>query len=1147
MAVSAFQKVLNKLFKEFALRHGREPQTPKEWMDLQNEAVRYFNLTKGKGITGSVRTSGGDVRPIADPTIGFKPKVIQGGKGIEGLLKSGDVKKGVAPKTTAKTLADKKDRSLLFSEATDEIEKIKLRNKKAIKDFKKKHGKKTVEDFRDEGDWDPSGFAGGGPVNMEALIQMYMDEGMTHAEAVEAAQLASDLPWDTLTKAEGGMARPGYGVGALVKLLRGGKTVYRGTSTKGGIGGHFVPEGKEFLKGKYYTTDKKRAEMYAELGKGILGIKKLTLSKKELEKAKRIGQKFHEEIILPKKLAKEAEIDIPGSIKVNIKKIIKDIREGNAEGGRAGFSDGLLVGPTKHLYDKLYESPREKIINILNMPKNAALKIDEKIELVKKWIKEQTEKAEGGRIDMAGGGAVKKFIEQLFIKASNDIRLGRGKWKGLTQPQWIKQHDDLTKMLKKWEWGGKKRLPPGAEEYIGMNDLQIARAVKQAEKQVKKTKSITDMSTEEKAALLKKYQAENPHITLSYGDKEKRLIPEGTTEESIDDAIRQGNAERAEREALKQKYPGIADDLVEKILIDDNPQRKADVLSTLDQYLKLRQVGKGEEEAYDIITKSIKDPTKHAEGGRAGFIFGGSAGLRALIKRMRGSNKRIMPSGIPANKKDLVKKLMPREFEQFENLKISQLENLLESLKLDKQQMTMRAQNKAINDPGLDFMIGKLDEMPGSGLTSEADLAKYTDIDRDILILEQMIKNKRMKGRKPNASGGLAYMLGEPNTRTEALQEFGVVTDPWGMYTDPSLYAQGERSTGAPGRGEYAEGGGVGLPPFTMPTPKPPQPEQLDTPQPQGIGQPNPMHMPKGIPSAVPRSMDPQYQQQQMMQQLMAQQMSQQPRMGLKHGGNLVIWGKDVDEQWSNLNEDQKNWIRENFPDAIHEKSEGGRIGLAGGGMTRRAFMKLMAGLASLPFIGKGVQKAAPKVLKEATKITRDVDGIPDYAFSLIEVVKAKGTKEIMEGLYKRNPPQTKYNYKGVDVVEDGMGNTSVRKEMEETKSWNDEINDDVIIEDVVDREIGFEIRKGEDIVKDEGLETQKAIRGQDEYTENTAYMQGDPEGGVDVSDVTELIEEADHLELKKIADEIDDGYMTGYTKIKPGKASGGLAHLLGE
>jgi hypothetical protein len=38
------------------------------------------------------------------------------------------------------------------------------------------------------------------------------------------------------------------------------------------------------------------------------------------------------------------------------------------------------------------------------------------------------EKAEGGiaRLGMAGGGALFKFIEKLFIKASNDIRLGRG-------------------------------------------------------------------------------------------------------------------------------------------------------------------------------------------------------------------------------------------------------------------------------------------------------------------------------------------------------------------------------------------------------------------------------------------------------------------------------------------------------------------------------------------------------------------------------------------------------------------------------------------------------------------------------------------------------------------------------------------------
>jgi hypothetical protein len=89
MAVSAFQKLVNKLFQQFIKLNGREPQTPKEWMDIQNEAVQFFNKTKG--------VPPGPAKP---PFQGWKPKVIPGGKGIESLLKSGDVKVGVAPKTT---------------------------------------------------------------------------------------------------------------------------------------------------------------------------------------------------------------------------------------------------------------------------------------------------------------------------------------------------------------------------------------------------------------------------------------------------------------------------------------------------------------------------------------------------------------------------------------------------------------------------------------------------------------------------------------------------------------------------------------------------------------------------------------------------------------------------------------------------------------------------------------------------------------------------------------------------------------------------------------------------------------------------------------------------------------------------------------
>ena len=137
-------------------------------MDIQNEAVRHFNRTKG--------VPPGPAKP---PFQGWKPEVIQGGKGIESLLKSGDVKVGVAPKTPQSSIdwykkaAQKqrysddfyKGRSISKEEW---IAKKKAENKAAIERFKEKTKKKTAEDFRDEGDWDPGGMASGGRIGFAA-------------------------------------------------------------------------------------------------------------------------------------------------------------------------------------------------------------------------------------------------------------------------------------------------------------------------------------------------------------------------------------------------------------------------------------------------------------------------------------------------------------------------------------------------------------------------------------------------------------------------------------------------------------------------------------------------------------------------------------------------------------------------------------------------------------------------------------------------------------------------------------------------------------------------------------------------------------------------------------------------------------------
>ena len=90
--------------------------------------------------------------------------------------------------------------------------------------------------------------------------------------------------------------------------------------------------------------------------------------------------------------------------------------------------------------------------------------------------------------------------------------------------------------------------------------------------------------------------------------------------------------------------------------------------------------------------------------------------------------------------------------------KIEGIDILINRLKHDKKILARQAENKAMKDVGLDFLMKEVEK---SEPEIYGHLEKYTDIDKDILQLENIKKNLLMKGRKPNASGGLAYMLGE--------------------------------------------------------------------------------------------------------------------------------------------------------------------------------------------------------------------------------------------------------------------------------------------------------------------------------------------------------------------------------------------------
>jgi len=356
------------------------------------------------------------------------------------------------------------------------------------------------------------------------------------------------------------------------------------------------------------------------------------------------------------------------------------------------------------------------------------------------------------------------------------------------------------------------------------------------------------------------------------------------------------------------------------------------------------------------------------------------------------------------------------------------------------------------------------------------------------------------------------------------------------------------------------------------------------------MGTPDPMKAPR-LPSVAPRNMDPRVMQQQAMQKAMMGQ--QRPQM--QEGGDVPSPEEFLnDKHYNELRRlmDEYEQYKKNYDfekqrhSGIEEAADGGRIGMmyggdpgfqfeyggswadwhdqhrnqmpvedyiqtklpkerlpfrapmAGGGMGRRAFMKLMAGLTALPFVGKGVQKTAPKAIKEVTEtvIERGADGMPKYVSDLIEVVKAKGTKDIIEG-FKKSDYSTVHSYKGVDVIDDPSGAIRIKKDVEGggTYTTPEGVEDSF---DGITRAIHIEIKPGEYIQKGSTVsdDAAKAVKAPDEYFEGTVR----PDMDGKMKDIVEEVDEIDHVDLKKIADEAKD-----LLKIK--KASGGLAHLLGE
>ena len=195
----------------------------------------------------------------------------------------------------------------------------------------------------------------------------------------------------------------------------------------------------------------------------------------------------------------------------------------------------------------------------------------------------------------------------------------------------------------------------------------------------------------------------------------------------------------------------------------------------------------------------------------------------------------------------------------------------------------------------------------------------------------------------------------------------------------------------------------------------------------------------------------------------------------------------------------------------------GGRIGFEKGGMTRRTFLKLLGGLASIPFVGKFLKPAAKA--SKAVEVASKASGVPAYFPKLVEKIQLLG--DDVSRTRATGERQIVKEYKGYELTEEmDTGKLTIKR-------------DNYTSEEYLQFEPGGqyydETRK-------------KVIKYPDEYEEVT--VKPDYEGKM--KDVDYGFDNID--EIMREVDMIETDY-----KIAPGgkkrdkKSGGGLAYMMGE
>ncbi len=260
--------------------------------------------------------------------------------------------------------------------------------------------------------------------------------------------------------------------------------------------------------------------------------------------------------------------------------------------------------------------------------------IDQEDVLLKFDPEDREPNATGGRVGFAAGGikALMKMVNKKF---------GKGTMKTadeMERPKAAKEKEMFEKFESRNPDRKRKLTDDEIKEYeeeLGDSETWMMEGtVEEAEEALRRQKEYQqDMFTQYKAGKLNPQPGEKgrkeflesklEEMEMS-GDKKLMTVDEIEELSNMDLEAEMNVAKSlapkmVERLELKQKYPGITDELIDRILIDDNMQRKAEVLATLDEAFKMMEKGMGPDEVLSTIKNVTR--TKQAGGGLA-YLMG---------------------------------------------------------------------------------------------------------------------------------------------------------------------------------------------------------------------------------------------------------------------------------------------------------------------------------------------------------------------------------------------------------------------------------------------------------------------------------------------------------------------------------------------